>query len=307
MLNFKFKALLILTMDTEKNIDKKKYSFSLKEALLPLLSEKEKPFAPSAFDTFGNIAVIEIPRELTKRKKLIGETLLKVQPRFETVCSIESNHEGKYRVQKVKVIAGKKNLIADYKENGCAFQIPLGKVFFSPRLSGERLRIAYLVQPNEVVGAWFSGVGPYPIVIAKNSQASKIIAIELNPPAHKFAVENGMLNKVNKNCVKGKERVVFVKGDVKKVYKKYKKMFDRIAMPLPHTGYQFLKEAFACIKPNGIIHFYEIVVKGDLNTPTEQIMSEAKKSKKKVEIIRTSRVRQFSPTKEQVVFDIKVN
>jgi tRNA (guanine37-N1)-methyltransferase len=279
---------------------------TLKEALIPKLSEREKLFATNAYDSFGNIAVIEIPRELTKRKKLIGSTLLKVQPRFETVCSIESNHEGKYRVQQVKVIAGKKNLIADYKENGCAFQIPLGKVFFSPRLSGERLRIAYLVQPGEVVGAWFSGVGPYPIVIAKNSKASKIIAIELNPPAHKFAVENGKLNKVNKNCVKGKERVIFIKGDVKKVFKKFKQKFDRIAMPLPHTGYQFLKEAYACIKPNGIIHFYEIVVKGDLNTPTEQIMLEAKKSKKKVEIIRTSRVRQFSPTKEQVVFDIKV-
>ena len=293
-------------MSDELSVSKKKQSFSLKEALLPLLSEKEKEFAPSAFDTFGNIAVIEIPRELSKRKKLIGETLLKVQPRFETVCSIESNHEGKYRIQKVKVIAGKKQLVANYKENGCSLLVPLGKVFFSPRLSGERLRIAYLTQPNEVVGAWFSGVGPYPIVIAKNSKASKIIAIELNPAGHKFAVENAKLNNVNKNCVKGKERVVFVKGDVKKVYKKYKKLFDRIAMPLPHTGYQFLKEAFYCIKPNGIIHFYEIVVKGDYATPANQIMSEAKKAKKKVEIIRTSRVRQFSPTKEQVVFDIKV-
>jgi tRNA (guanine37-N1)-methyltransferase len=302
---FKFKTLLILTMATEL-ISKKKHSLSLKEALIPLLSSKEKEFAPSAFDTFGNIAVIEIPKELTKRKKLIGSTLLKVQPRFETICSIESNHEGKYRIQKVKVIAGKKNLIADYKENGCSFQIPLGKVFFSPRLSGERLRIASLVKPNEVVGAWFSGVGPYPIVIAKNSKASKIIAIELNPVGHKFALKNGELNKVNKDSPKGKERVVFIKGDVKKVYKKYKKFFDRIAMPLPHTGYQFLKEAFACIKPNGVIHFYEIVVKGDMNTPTEQIMSEAKKSKRKVEIIRTARVRQFSPVKEQVVFDIKV-
>jgi tRNA (guanine37-N1)-methyltransferase len=305
--NFKFKTLLILTMVVEQIKEEKKYSMSLKEALLPLLSEKEKPFAPSAFDTFGNIAVIEIPMELTKRKKLIGSTLLKVQPRFETVCSIESNHEGKFRIQKVKVIAGKKNLIADYKENGCAFQIPLGKVFFSPRLSGERLRIASLIQPGEVVGAWFSGVGPYPIVIAKNSKANKIVAIELNPIGHKFALKNAEINKVNKDCPKGKERVVFVKGDVKKVYKKYKKMFDRIAMPLPHTGYQFLKEAYACTKPSGIIHFYEIVVKGDMATPTEQIMNEAKKAKKKVEIIRTSRVRQFSPTKEQVVFDIKVN
>jgi tRNA (guanine37-N1)-methyltransferase len=279
---------------------------TLKEALIPLLSEKEKPFATNAYDSFGNIAVIEIPKELNKRKKLIGETLLKVQPRFETVCSIESNHEGKFRVQKVKVIAGKKQTIALYKEAACSFLIPLGKVFFSPRLGGERLRISQIIEQGEVVGAWFSGVGPYPIVFAKNSKASKIIGIELNPIAHKYAVKNAELNKVNKNCLKGEEKVVFVKGDVKKVYKKYKNYFDRIAMPLPHTGYQFLKEAFYCIKPNGIIHFYEIVVKDDLATPEDQIMQSAKNAKRKVEIIRRAKVRQFSPTKEQVVFDIKI-
>lgn len=279
---------------------------NLKEALQSKLSAKEKVFATGAYDSFGNIAVIEIPKELSKRKKLIGETLLELNPRFETVCSIESNHEGKYRVQKVKVIAGKKQTVALYKESACSFLVPLGKVFFSPRLGGERARISSLIKEGEVVGCWFSGVGPYPVVFAKNSKATKIVAIELNPVAHKFALKNAELNKVNKNCAKGKERVVFIKGDVKKVFKRFKQKFDRIAMPLPHTGYQFLKEALYCTKPNGIIHFYEIVVKEDFATPERQIFDEAKKAKRKVEIIRKARVRQFSPAKEQVVFDILV-
>ncbi|MFA5126025.1 MAG: hypothetical protein WC462_03410 [archaeon] len=279
---------------------------TLKEALMKKLSPKEAVFATNAYDSFGNIAVIEIPRELNKKKKLIGQTLIELNPRFETVCSIESNHEGKYRVQRVKVIAGKKQTIATYRESACTFLIPLGKVFFSPRLSGERTRISALIQPGEVVGCWFSGVGPYPIVFAKNSKMLKGIAIELNPVAHKFAVKNAELNKVNKGCVKGKEKVVFVKGNVKKVYKKYKKFFDRIAMPLPHTGYQFLKEAFYCVKKGGVIHFYEIVVKNDFITPENQIVEAAKKANCRVEIVRRARVRQFSPTKEQVVFDIKV-
>ncbi len=279
---------------------------NLKEALQIKLPKKEKQFATGAYDSFGNIAVIEIPKELSKCKKLIGKTLIELNPRFETVCSIESNHEGEYRVQKVKIIAGKKQTIANYKESGCNFLVPLGKVFFSPRLGGERTRIASLIAQGEVVGAWFSGVGPYPIIFAKNSKAEKIVAIELNPVAHKFAVKNAELNKVNKGCVKGKEKGVFIKGDVKKVYKKFKRMFDRIAMPLPHTGCQFLKEAFHCIKPKGVIHFYEIVVKEDYATPEKQILDAAMKAKRKVEIIRKARVRQFSPTKEQVVFDIKV-
>jgi len=278
--------------------DLSKSTQNLKDALIAKLSSSEKPFAPKSYDSFGNIAVIEIPKELSKRKKLIGATLLSLNPRFETVCSIESNHEGAFRVQKVKIIAGKKQTIAIYKESGCSFFVPLGKVFFSPRLSGERLRIAHEIKEGEVVGCFFSGVGPYPVVMAKNSKMKKAVAIELNPAGHKYALKNAELNKV--------KNIEFVKGDVKKVYKKFKAVFDRIAMPLPHTGYQFLKEAFYCIKPKGIIHFYEIIIKNDFDTPKNQIFEAAKKSKHKIAIERMSRVRQFSPTKEQVVFDIRV-
>jgi tRNA (guanine37-N1)-methyltransferase len=275
-----------------------KNPLNLKEALKLKLTKKEFEFAPRAFDSFGNIAVIEIPKELSKKKKIIGEELLKLQPRFETVCSIESDHKGKYRVQQVKVIAGKKNTVALYKEAGCSMLVPLGKVFFSPRLGAERLRIAKEIKKGEIIGCWFSGVGPYPIVFSKNSLMEKAVAIELNPEAHKFALKNAELNKV--------KNVDFVKGDVKRQCKKFPKYFDRIAMPLPHTGYQFLKEAFVSIKKGGIIYFYEIVHKGDFFTPEKQIKESAVEAGRKIKIISKKRVRVFSPTKEQVVFDIKV-
>jgi tRNA (guanine37-N1)-methyltransferase len=271
---------------------------NLKEALKKKLTKQEFEFAPRAFDTFGDIAVIEINEVLLKKKKIIGETLLSLQPRFKTVCSIESEHVGKYRIQAVGVIAGKKNTIAEYKESGCVFHVPLGKVFFSPRLGSERLRIAKEIKKGEIIGCWFSGIGPYPIVFAKNSVMKQAVAIELNPDGHKYALKNAELNKV--------KNVEFIKGDVKKQYKKFPNYFDRIAMPLPHTGYQFLKEAFFSIKKGGIIYFYEIVQKGDFKTPEDQIKNSAINSGRKIKIVSKKKVRVFSPTKEQVVFDIKV-
>lgn len=273
---------------------------NLKEALKNKLSKKDFKFAPKAYDSFGNIAIIEIPKELEKQKKIICDTLLEIQPRFETICSIESNHEGKFRIQKVKIISGKKQKIALYKESGCSLEIPLGEVFFSPRLSNERLRIAKEIKENEIVGAWFSGVGPYPIVFAKNSKMKQAIAIELNPIGHEYAIKNAKLNKIND------EKIIFIKGDVKKQFKKFPKHFHRIAMPLPHTGYQFLKEAFYCIKPKGIIHFYEIIEKGNFDLPLKQIKETANEQNRKIKIIRKAVVRQFSPTKEQIVFDIQL-
>ena len=55
-----------------------------------------------------------------------------------------------------------------------------------------------------------------------------------------------------------------------------------------------------------MVHFYEIIHKGDFGVVEKQIMDEAKKSKKKIKIIYKAKVRDFSPTKEQVVFDILV-
>ena len=43
-------------------------------------------------------------------------------------------------------------------------------------------------------------------------------------------------------------------------------IFDKIVMPLPHTGYRFLEEAFYCIKPKGKIYFYEIVERKSFKT-----------------------------------------
>lgn len=276
-----------------------KAPLNLKESLKPKLTKKEFAFAPKAFDSFGDVAVIEIPKELSKKKKLIGETLLNLQPRFRTVCSIESNHEGEFRVQKVKIIAGKKDLIANYKESGAIFKVPLGKAFFSPRLGSERLRIAKVIKKDEFVGCFFSGVGPYPIVFSKNSVMKKAVAIELNPVAHDFAIENAVLNK----CF---DKIDFILGDVKKIHKKFKRKFDRIVMPLPHTGYQFLEEAFFCIKKSGVIHFYEIIEKENFKLVENQIKLAAKNKKRKIKIISNKKVRQFSPSKEQVVFDILV-
>lgn len=276
-----------------------KSPLNLKEALKSKLTKKEFVFAPKSFDSFGDIAVIEIPKELSKKKKIIGETLLNLQKRFRTICSIESNHEGEFRIQKVKIIAGKKDLVANYKESGVVFKIPLGKVFFSPRLGSERLRIAKEIKKDELVGCFFSGVGPYPIVLAKNSLMKKAVAIELNLTAHKFAIENAILNK----CV---NKIDFVFGDVKKIFKKFKKKFNRITMPLPHTGYQFLEEAFFCIKKGGIIHFYEIIEKENFVLVENQIKEAAENQKRKIKIILKKKVRQFSPSKEQVVFDILV-
>jgi tRNA (guanine37-N1)-methyltransferase len=273
---------------------------NLKQALKKKLTKKELSFLVKSFDSVGNIAIIEIPEELKKKEKLIGETIIQLNKNIKTVCKITGKHKGKYRLQPLKIIAGEKNFIAEYKESKCKFVFDVRKVFFSPRLSNERLRISKLIKEGEIVGCFFAGVGPYPIIFAKNSLMKKAVAIELNPEAVKYLKKNTELNKV-------KEKIQVIQGDVNKIGEKLKNSFDRVVMPMPHGGETFLNAALNTAKKGAVIHFYQVLPKENaFETAIERAKKECEKQGRKFKLLDKRKVRPFSATKMQVVIDFKV-
>jgi tRNA (guanine37-N1)-methyltransferase len=271
---------------------------NLKEALQGKLSKKEMAELITSYDSLGDIAVIQVPEGLQKKANAIGEALLGLNKQFKTVCMVSGKHQGRYRVQPVKVIAGKKTKTAHYRENGCIFRVELGKVFFSPRLGTERLRISRLIGENEVIGAFFAGVGPFPIVFCRLSGMKKAYAIELNPAAYKGLIHNISLNKCQ-------SRVEAIKGDVKKVVPKtLEGKCHRVVMPLPEGSANFLDSTLLALKPSGgIVHFYRFVEKKDAGKPLREIKDAAEKAGMHVKVIRDEKVRSFSASKEQRVVD----
>ncbi|MDO8428629.1 MAG: class I SAM-dependent methyltransferase family protein [Candidatus Diapherotrites archaeon] len=278
-------------------------SLNLKDSLKNQLSSEELSHLISAYDIVGSIAVIQVPKELMNRKSLIAKTVLKINHSIQTVCMITGGHSGKYRIQPVKLLAGKKTTETVYKEHNCLFKMDIAKVFFSPRLSFERARINDLIQPNEVIGSFFSGVGPYSIIFAKNSNTQRVYSVELNPSAVKYHKLNNKLNKVE-------EKVELLKGDVHKIVPKYLKgTCDRIVMPLPETGELFLDEAFAALKPEGgMIHFYTFAPRADLYShAVSELEKVAKKFNRKIKIVRNEICRTFSASVVQIVLDVSVS
>ncbi|MBN1941437.1 MAG: class I SAM-dependent methyltransferase family protein [Candidatus Diapherotrites archaeon] len=275
---------------------------SLKGALKGKLPEKDFEELVSSFDTLGNIAIIEIPKGLEKKEKIIGEALLATNKSIKTVCKKLGAHKGIYRAEPVKIIAGERNLLATYRESGCVFKVPVGKAFFSPRLATERLRIAKQIKKGEVIGAFFAGVGPFPIVFAKKSEMEAAFAIELNPIAAEFLDENILLNHLE-------EKVFPVHGDVKKIVpKKFKAFFHRIVMPLPKGAENFLESAMIAAHPKGcIIHFYAFVPTSDPYPATiDLIKKTAKNLGLAMHVLNKKQVRTFSKETMQIVVDFKV-
>lgn len=279
-----------------RKVVKKTFEDFLKES--GKFSEKELSKVISSYDQLNDIALIEIPRELRKKRKEIGKALLKSNPRLKTV--LEKNPvKGEYRVRKVKWIAGEKRTKTTYKENGCSYEIDVSKAYFSPRLGSERLRISNLVKPREKILVLFAGVGPFAILISKKVPSAKIIAIEKNPFAVKEMKENIERNKVF---------IEAIEGDVKKILKqkRFKKWANRVIMPLPEKAIEFLEEAISSTKTLGVIHLYSFSKKEDPSPIFKEIARACRKQKRRFKVLEVHRVSEYSPSIEQVCVSFKV-
>ncbi len=266
---------------------------TLKEALKGKLSDKELSLVPRSFDIVGDILIFSELKGLKKREKLIASTLLELYNHIKTVAVKSEMHSGLYRTKKVRVIGGVKNKVALHKENFAVMKLNVETCYFSPRLATERLRIAKLVKPGESVLIMFSGIAPYPLVIAKNSKAKEIYGVEINPEAHKFALENIKLNKVS--------NIFLFKGNVKSVVPKLKKKFGRIIMPLPRTAENYLDLALSVAKKNSVIHFYDFELEKDI----DKAIGKVKRHCRKCKILEVVKCGEYSPRKYRLCVDFK--
>ena len=274
---------------------------NLKYYLKDKLSEKELVFVPTSFDVVGDILIFsEFPKELSRKEKLIGETILETYHHIKTILKKTKKYSGKFRTPKLSVIAGEKRKETTHKENNVFIKLDVEKVYFSARMSTERKRISELIKPNESILVMFSGAGAYPLVIAKNAKCKEVYGIEINPAAHKYSLEN-----VKKNKLENKIKLFL--GDVRKIMPKINKKFNRILMPLPKGGENFLDLALKYTKKNGIIHFYDFLHEDEFEKAHEKIKKACIKSKKKFKIINTVKCGQYSPGFYRVCVDFEVN
>jgi len=257
--------------------------------------EEVKPLLPSSFDIIGDVAIIELPEELKPYGRAIGEAILKVHRHIKAVFAKGSRVEGEYRVRELIHLAGKNRPETIHRENGIRLKLDVAKVYFSPRLATERMRIFKKTQPGEVVFDMFAGVGPYSILLAR--KAKLVFAVDLNPWAVKYLDENTRLNRAN--------NIVPILGDVRKVAGKIKA--DRVVMNLPKFADRFLREAMMSVKPGGVVHYYGFSPEEDLYSEHEaKIKAVARELGLEVGILDRRKVRPYAPRQFNIAIDFRV-
>ncbi len=280
------------------NLIKRKETVCVKKEFKKRLAEKQKEKLRTGIDIIGDIAVVEISKEIVPKQKLFAELLMKNNPGIKTVLKKLGGHEGEFRVQKTVHLLGKRKKTTIHKENGIRLFVDIDKVYFSPRSAHERMRIASQVKKSENILVMFSGIAPLPCVLSKNTKANKIIGIELNKVAHEIGLKNVEMNKLH--------NVELIHGDVKKIIPKLKMKFERIAMPLPRTANEFLQDALKVSKKGTIIHLYNFLKEEEFADAKKKILDICKKNNVKAKVLRIVKAGQQSPRTFRICMDIKV-
>lgn len=263
----------------------------LEDELTPAEIENLK----TSFDTIGDIVILEIPDELQDKKQLIGDAAYKFTKR-KAIYMKKSAIKGTIRVRDLEFLSGVDDSLTIHKEHGARLKLDVREVYFSPRLATERKRVMESVKDGEKILDMFCGIGPFPIVIARNKDVD-ITAVDINEAAIRYLDENIKLNKL-------KGKIESHCGDVREVSKGFKTKFDRIIMNLPGLAYSFLDVAVDLIEDGGIINYYEF---SDSYEPGIKRLNEAAGSAgKKVEILNTRKVKSISPDEWHVSIDAKI-
>ena len=275
----------------------------LKELLQERLDSTELEKLSSSFDIIGTIAIIKIPESLTSKRKLIADALIEeIRPVKSVFCQV-SAIEGDYRLRKLELISGENSPITVYKEHGCTFKVDVINTYFSPRLSTERLRIAKLTGPNEVIVNMFGGVGTFSIIISRYNKSAKVYSIDSNPIATDICRQNIEINKLTGN-------VIPVLGDAEQeIHKGLKGVAKRVLMPLPEKARDFVDAAVSSLENgSGMIHYFCHVGADNKKTAIQNgVMDTSESFSKFNHTIRNVRVvREVGPRFYQIVSDVLV-
>jgi tRNA (guanine37-N1)-methyltransferase len=278
---------------------------NLKTVLADKLEPQQLKQIYKTYDIVGDIAIVRIPEPQRHLSQLVAAAIMDTHRKVKAVWRQVSSVSGDYRLRSLEFLLGEKTSETRYKEHGCVYKTDLVKAYFSPRLSYERLRIAKLIQPEEVVLNMFAGVGCYSISIAKHSQPLKVYSVDVNPSAVQYLRENIRLNRVA-------NVVVPIQGDAKSVTEKaLRNVADRVLMPLPERAYEYLDYAVLALKPaGGWIHYYGFEYANKKENPVEKAEKKVSEKMRRlcsdfhVEFGRI--VRPIGPRWYQVVLDILV-
>jgi tRNA (guanine37-N1)-methyltransferase len=272
---------------------------NLVEALQEKVPRQLFSYLPRSFDVIGDVAVVELSDQVESFAAAIGLVILEINPHVRLVTRKLGCVTGPHRTRKLIPIAGTGGMETTHHEFSCSYVLNLESVYFNPRLSNERFRVANQVQDHESVVDMFTGVGPFSILIARMHPNVRVHACDINPAAIKYLNENILLNRVA-------TQVTSYLGDANELSQKgFHAWANRVIMNLPANAVEYLPVAVDLLKPNGTLHYYAFATRNEnLEDVKPRVAATIERTGRSVQTFSFAKsIREISPLKIQVAID----
>jgi len=260
-------------------------------------SETEVASAPGSWAVIGDVVLARFGG--CPRREEVGEALLDLQ-NADTALD-RKGIDGEHREPDVEVVAGSGDTETVHTEHGIKYALDLAEVMFSPGNKRERVRMGEVAGPGERVLDMFAGVGYFALPMAR--AGADVTAIERNPAAFRYLVENGQLNEVG-------NRLRPFRGDCREVTAAFadgEECFERIVMGY-YDAHEYLDSALAVLDAGGIVHLHEATPDAELpDRPVDRLRAAADTAGRSVEILDRRRVKTHSEGVAHVVVDARVD
>ena len=251
---------------------------------------------PSGFHVVGHVALVHLNSSLQEYSSLIGEATLTFDARIKSVAVRTGPTSGELRHPFYELVAGNRNTVTTHIENGVRFRLDPIKITFSGGNKRERIDIVNRVEAGEKVVDMFSCVGQFALQIAKSTDAL-VTAIEINPEAYQFLLENIQINDLD-------SRVTAILGDCRNVHPV--NYANRVIMGYLHNTELYLPSALdTLIQDGGVIHMHMAIQKDILKKSSIEVR-EICKRKGFDSQIQIRKIKNYAPGVDHVVFDIDV-
>lgn len=305
-------------------------NYSTSEILKRLLPEATD--IPSAFETVGHIAHMNLRDELIPQKSLIAQVILEKNPRIQTVINKTAQINNTFRVFPMEIIGtrsvcnGKDKSDKEYdetpgqgtivvlKEEGLTFQFDYAKVYWNSRLHFEHRRLVNLILDSSslkkdiLIIDMFCGVGPFAIPAAK--KGCTVYANDLNPDSIYWLRKNSKLNNISS------DRLFIHQQDARQFVSD---VFSSAALPLDFRHVHFIMNLPAS-SHTFLDVFPPLNVDGKLSEATVHCYCFCKENEDPLDFVEASigslinrskaaikRVRDVAPNKEMFCVSFKID
>ncbi len=252
---------------------------------------------PRGYQRLGRVLVVRLPEELRPEFGRIGRAWV-AELGVETVLRHAGSTDGEHRQPRVEVIAGGPTT-TEVRENGLRYRLDAAEIMFAQGNREERRRAGQLVHPGEEVVDLFAGIGYFTLPAAAVGRAGRVTAVELNPMAHRYLVENLRLNGVE-------DRVLPLLGDNRAV-ELPAGAADRVFLGYLPSAIPWVGRAVGLLRPGGALHVH-VVGETRAGPPAVEgaVADAVRRSGGEPDALRAREVKPYGPGRAHYVVDVTV-